>query len=193
MRGFTLVELIVSIGIFSVVMVVALGSLLSISAGERKAETIKSVMNNLNFSIESMSRTIRTSYNYGCSTAGSNCTSGGPSLIFTSSESGNPVYTYCLSNGAALSCSPTANCPLGAVCSILRSVSTINSGEFIPLTAPEVEVSNLTFYVVGAPEGLADNIQPKVTIAVAGLVKVNETQNSSFNLQTTVTQRLYDQ
>ena len=57
-RGFTLIELMVSVTIFIIVMVIALGSLLSISEAERKAEQLKTVMNNLNFGLESMARAI---------------------------------------------------------------------------------------------------------------------------------------
>jgi len=68
-KGFTLVEMLVSVAIFAVVMTVALGSLLAMSESDRKAQTLKSVINNLNFSLDSMSRAIRTGTTYSCDIA----------------------------------------------------------------------------------------------------------------------------
>ena len=65
-RGFTLIELLVSVALFSVVMLISVGSLVAMAEAARKAESIKSVLNNLNFAFDSMSRTIRTGYLYHC-------------------------------------------------------------------------------------------------------------------------------
>lgn len=181
-RGFTLIELIVSVAIFTVVMVVALGALLGISAGARKAETLKSVMNNLNFAIESMSRTLRSSYDWRCSaTAGADCTSGSNLLkVMYPQETEYRFET----NGALCNQSGTAGC-------ITRS---INGGTPIPLTAPEVVITSLNFYLVGSQTfSNGDSVQPKVTMTVSGYVQVSAGQQSTFNLQTSITQRLYDQ
>jgi len=191
MKGFTLIELIVSVAIFTVVMVIAVGALLAVSAGERKAETLKSVMDNLNFTLESMTRSIRTGYDYGCPTT--NCTNGGPKIIFTSSE-GDVNYEYCLSTDATSNgCSTSTTCPAlatGGTCRILRRIA--EETLFTPMTASEVNIKHFAFYVRGAPIGSADDTQSNVVITLSGTVKVSETQTSDFNLQTSVTQRLYD-
>jgi prepilin-type N-terminal cleavage/methylation domain-containing protein len=59
-RGFTLIEVLVSVMIFSVVMTVALGALLAMSQSDKQAEELKTVVNNLDFALDSMTRTIRT-------------------------------------------------------------------------------------------------------------------------------------
>lgn len=46
-KGFTLVEMIVAIFVFSVVMVISTGALVSIIGANRKAQSVKSVMNNV--------------------------------------------------------------------------------------------------------------------------------------------------
>lgn len=66
-RGFTLIEIIVSLAIFAVVAVVAAGSFLKVIDANKKAQTIKTAVNNLNFILESMSREIRMGSNYYCS------------------------------------------------------------------------------------------------------------------------------
>lgn len=63
-KGFTLVEMLVAVAIFSVVMIIAVGSLVSIIDANRKARTQKTVLNNLNATLETMSRNIREGNNY---------------------------------------------------------------------------------------------------------------------------------
>jgi len=176
-RGFTLIELMVSVAIFTIVMTLALGALLSITAAERKAETLKSVINNLHFALDSMTRSIRTGYGYNCgSSSGGNCSTGGTILYFT--DAAGRTVAYCRGDNSTCSAS-------GA--SILEKV---NAGAFAPITTPEVTITNFTFYLVGAPQG--DTEQPKVTVTLSGFVQVSELQQSPFDIQTTITQRLYD-
>lgn len=59
-KGFTLIEMMVSVAIFSIVMLVALGTILTVLDANRKAQTLSSVMGNLNLALESMTRTIKT-------------------------------------------------------------------------------------------------------------------------------------
>lgn len=183
-RGFTLIELLVSVGIFTMVMVIALGSLLSISASDRKAETLKSVMNNLNFALDSMSRSIRTGINYSCDASG-DCPNGGSSIAFTDAYNQSVVYKF-ESSDSSLCQQPT-----GTVGCIVRSTN--GGAQFYPITASEVIVTNFKFYLVGSALGTVDNIQPRVTLTLSGKVQVTAAQSSQFNIQTSVTQRLYDQ
>lgn len=206
--------MMVSVAIFSMVMVVALGALLSISASERKAETLKSVMTNLDFALDSMSRSIRTGINYDCVPSlpipavpvPTDCSAGNGSYIieFQAVEASLPtcmlgstcVVAYCRGTGGTCSASGTG---------ILRS---INGAAFVPITATEVQISNLLFYIKGAPRAPADTFQPKVTITMSGYIPLNgagsqasclgqsstgSSQCSAFNVETSVTQRLYDQ
>lgn len=189
-RGFTLIEMLVSTAIFTVVMVIALGALLSMSESDRKAQTIKSVVDNLNFSMDSMTRAMRTGSAYACG-AGGDCPNGGTQVSFTDSD-GKPVaYQY---SQSASACGNAVGC-------ILRS--TDGGTTWAAITAPEVAITYLRFYLLGSPVG--DGIQPKFTIAVSGYVQFQGGGASSctgltssgastcFSLQTSVTQRIYDQ
>lgn len=189
MRGFTLVEVLVSVGIFATVMVMSLGALLAMSESNRRVETMKSVINTLNFALDSMSRSIRTGYEYECNpapvpfsgdTTPSDCASA-PASRFAFMNADDIPIAYCLGTVSPLTCNAS-----GTV--ILRSE---DGGMLAPITSNEVVVQNLSFYVIGAP--LGDATQPKVTILISGYVDVTATQRSTFNLQTTVTQRIYDQ
>ena len=185
-RGFTLIEMIVSVAIFAVVMTVALSSLLAISESDRKAQTLKAVINNLNFSVDSMTRAMRTGTTYHCDAAVlplagvRDCDSspGASSVAFLQSD-GITTTVYCLGSGTACSSSGT---------SVLRSLD--GGTTYAPITAPEVTITNLQFYVSGSTPG--DHLQPKIVILLSGSVQVNPTQTSTFNLQTSVTERLYD-
>ena len=65
-RAFSLIELMVSVALFSIVMVISVGSLLTMIDANRKAQALKSVMNNLNFALESMVRNARVGTNFNC-------------------------------------------------------------------------------------------------------------------------------
>lgn len=187
----------VSVAIFAVVMVIALGALLAISAADRKAETIGAVMNNLNFAVESMTRNIRTGVDYHCgTTAGGDCTAGDVLFKFTSAAGLATVYKYdtsasCGQTGAVKGC--ILRCT-GGTC------DSDNGTNYLPITAPEVIITNvntsgsgLEFYLRGSTLGSAgDNVQPNVVITVTGYVAISDTQKSQFALQTSATQRLYD-
>lgn len=188
-RGFTLIEMMVSVAIFATVMTIALGALLAMSESNRKAQTLKSVVNNLNFSLDAMSRAMRTGTTYHCDigvgivTVTRDCGAGvaATSVAFLSSD--RQTVQYCRGNGSI--CDPAGS-------AILVSKG---AAAFAPITAAEVTITNLQFYVSGADNTtpLGASTQPRVVILLSGLVPVSGTQNSAFDLETSVTERLYDQ
>jgi prepilin-type N-terminal cleavage/methylation domain-containing protein len=189
-RGFTLVELLVSVAIFSVVMTMALGALLSLSVADRKAQTLKSAIDNLTFSVDSMTRAMRTGANYHCGVAGAvgtpqDCNATGDNYITFTQAGGTQVY-YRLDTANASICGQTA----GSVGCIERSA---DGATWYPITSPDIIIQNngFLFHVVGAPTG--DGLQPKVLITVSGVVQVTSAQQSTFRMQSSVTQRIYDQ
>jgi len=181
-KGFTLIEILVSVAIFATVMTMALGALLAMSESDRKAQTLKSVINNLNFSLDAMSRSMRTGVNYHCDvsslpvTSPRDCASGATSMAFRTAE--GVTVRYCRGNGNTCASDGTA---------VLVSK---NSAPYAPLTASEVTITNMQFYVTGAED---PELQPYVVIYLSGQVPVGGLQVSSFDLQTSVAQRLYDQ
>lgn len=62
-KGFTLVEMIVSLAVFMVVAVIAVGALLKITDANRKSQALKTAINNINYALDAMSREIRTGRN----------------------------------------------------------------------------------------------------------------------------------
>ena len=175
-RGFSLVEMIVSVGIFSIVMLAATSAYLTLIALDRRARAGNDVVNNLSFAIDSMARAIRTGDDYACGIAGGDCFGAGESR-FSFTDEQDRVVTYLLSNGAIARC-------IGSPCNAARRV---------PLTDSRVTVEALTFYVRGTTPG--DNIQPRVIFSARGSLNVKELGTAvplSFTIETAATERRID-
>ncbi len=71
-KGFTLIETLVSLALFSVVLVIAGGTVVSVIDVNKRNQAISSVVNNLNYSIDSMIRDMKTGYLYKCEYTGGN-------------------------------------------------------------------------------------------------------------------------
>ncbi|MFA6295695.1 MAG: type II secretion system protein [Candidatus Paceibacterota bacterium] len=65
-KGFTLLEMLVSLGIFAIVAVIAVGALVRITGLNRQAQTLQSSMNNIGYALETMSRDMRMRSQYDC-------------------------------------------------------------------------------------------------------------------------------
>jgi prepilin-type N-terminal cleavage/methylation domain-containing protein len=77
--GFTLIEMIVSLALFSVVVTISVGALLVLIASNRQLQDEQAVLTNLSFALDSMTREIRTGSAYVC---GSEPNRNGNSNIF---------------------------------------------------------------------------------------------------------------
>ncbi len=195
--GFTLIEMLVSIALFAIVMVVCVGALLSLVVANKKAQALESVMNNLNISLDDMVRSIRAGSTFNCgSTAVPNlgvtaadCTAGDTTFSFTpfgkdaTVQNQRTVYRY------------ISNCPTpsgGTVGCIERSLD--GGADYDSLTAPEVSISAMEFYVVGTLAGSAgDHTQPRVIITISGTAGAGNVKTSTtFHLQATAMQRALD-
>jgi prepilin-type N-terminal cleavage/methylation domain-containing protein len=181
-RGFTLIEMLVSVAIFSIVMVMALGALLSLSEANRRAELLSAATSNFNSSLDSMSRSIRTGSVYHCGagtlTTTADCAvNGSNQFAFLSAQSQTTVYKL-----------GTTECANGLGC-ILRSQD--GGTSYISITSPDIVVSVLKFYVIGSTAG--DSVQPKVVMLASGSATIKAGQQTQFNVQTSITQRIYDQ
>ena len=162
-RGFTLVELMVAVGLFAVAMTLASGAYIMMISFTRQAQGTAGGIDNLSFALETMTRTIRTGTNYN---NGTDCPSG--CHDFSVDVRGVRI-PYALSNG----------------------VITQNSVPLTdPLT---ITVTELTFYVSGAqPLSLGDVQQPYVTIVIAGTVSNPGKPPQSFAVETGAVMRKTD-
>ena len=114
-KGFTIIEMMVAVSIFAIVVTISMGAIFTIVDANKKAQSLKAVMNNLNFALETKTRTIKTGQ-----ISSSFVT--GPSITVADQSLKNITYT--LSNKQ-----------------IIRTVDSVPSA----ITAPEVEITNLNF------------------------------------------------
>lgn len=188
-RGFTLVEMIVATALFAVVMLVSVGALLSLVGASRKVQSLQSVMDNLNISLDGMERSIRMGSNFHCgggdyhTTQDCSSVSDSPSnhYVFAFEPFGNApsddpwVYSY----------DPNTK----------RLYKSENGSTPIAITAPEVSIDSLQFYVVGSDRGCTvdpcDTVQPKVVIVILGSAGTDKAR-TSFHVQVTAVQRVLD-
>jgi prepilin-type N-terminal cleavage/methylation domain-containing protein len=188
-RGFTLVELIVATALFSVVMLVSVGALLALVGANRKVQSLQSVMDNLNITLDGMERSIRMGSNFHC---------GGGNLQLTqdcssTSDAATNHYAFAFEPyGNTVADQPWVYSYDPVTKRLYKSE---NGAAPIAITAPEVSIENLQFYVVGSDRGCTvnpcDTVQPKVVIVVKGSAGADRAK-SSFHVQVTAVQRLLD-
>ncbi|MBI4132432.1 MAG: hypothetical protein HY474_02255 [Candidatus Sungbacteria bacterium] len=169
-EGFTLLEMVVSFGIFAVVIVTAIGAVIAISNAQVKAANTQNVQDNLRFALESMTKEMRTGRTFAPS-------GGNPpayaALTFLRSD--GVQVTYCSRAGA------------------LRKVTGANTdcAAGSDVTSDAVTVEQLVFYIVGQAAGASDG-QPRITVALRASSS-DRRFPTTFRLQTTIVQRERDQ
>lgn len=171
-RGFTLIELMTAISIFIVIMVISMGSIIGVFDANRKSRSLKTVLNNLNLAVESMSREMRFGQNYHCGAGGTlsapqNCPSGDTLMSFLSSD--DLQITYRLA-GTTIE-------------------KQVDNSTFVPVTSPEIIIDDLTFYTLGADTN--DTLQPKVVVRIKSHAGTGRGR-SDFTLETLISQRTLD-
>jgi prepilin-type N-terminal cleavage/methylation domain-containing protein len=187
--GFTLIELTVSIALFSVLVSIAAGGFVRALRSERQISAMMSTESNVSIALEEMTREMRTGYLF-CHNADvtqsidsvCGCTSNN-ALPPTLTCSGMAFYNangeqveYFLGNGAP-----------GSTSTILyRS----DNGATAPITGDNVQITNLSFTLFGNYEG--DHWNPRVTIAVDAEPNDSTVSWSTANLETTVSARTID-
>ena len=175
--------------IFSVLVTVGLGAVFSAMNQHAMSQNTRTVMDNLNFIMEDMSRNIRLGTNFHCSLSSGDsaldglgmpipqdCNAGSHKIVFRAVSGSN--ITYAITDPS-----------LGAV----QITKTIDSGTPQIFNLPEVVVDYYKsgFVVVGSPVG--DGLQPVVNIGLSGKVTYKSIgANSNFSIQTTVESRPLD-
>ena len=171
-KGFTLIELMVAVSIFIIIMTISMGSIIGIFDASRKSRSLKTVLNNLNLAVESMSKEMRFGDNYHCGvsctiTLPKNCSNGDTLMSFLSSDDEQVTYRL---NGTTIE-------------------KKVDAEIYLPLTGSEIVIDDLTFYTLGS--GVGDSLQPKVLIIIRSHSGTGKGR-TDFTLQTLVSQRALD-
>lgn len=187
-EGFTLVEMIVSMAIFSMVSVAMMGALTLAIRAQEFATIEKTMSENTRFSLEFMSRQLRFAQRYdgfvsqpaGCIPLGDSFDSpSAQQIILINSE--NKCIRFVLSANTIF----------------FEDLTDPLAIESTPLTQiSQVKIDNLEFIVSGETSVLPDREQPRVTIVIQASMSALSGPSSFHsveqNVQTTVTQRHLD-
>ena len=194
--GFTLIEVMISIGLFTVVMIVGITAILRVNNTYRKARTQRSAVDNLSFMMEDMARNMRLGSHYRCIdevgallnieiSLDGDC----PGIAFepfdspaTGDDDDQVVYfiegdTMYKTTYGTLAINAEPNDP----------------ESFKPMNSIDLKINPALsgFTIYGSDLDSTDGIQPSVLIRINGTVRASGSE-TDFNLQTTVTQRLLD-
>jgi len=182
--GFTLVELMVSLTIFSVVMVISTGTLLIMIDINAKAQAIYSSSSNLTFALDNITREIRTGHHYFCSDV----------------------------DGVEVLKSGTNDC-VGSYISFTREEDDLRAGYrlnvekeqieykkqngsgWIPMTSDDVVITKFELTVSGTEtyyENDNDTEQPNVDLFIQGYVNNGLDTDTDFTIQSHIIQRRLD-
>ena len=165
-KGFTLIEMLVAVFVFSIVMTISVGAIFSIVSANKTSQALKSALDNLSSALDTMSRDIRygTAYN----------PIGNSTFSFIDKDGNHIIYAF----------NPTSITNGGD--SIYKCTDYISDNTCSLLTAPEVHITNMNFYVTGA--GSSGYTQPSVLMNISGTAKAGANPES-FNVETMVSER----
>ncbi len=180
-KGFTLIELLVSLTILSVVLVIGMSLVLINNSAVNLSRTERRVMDNINFAVESISRSITYGYDFSCfsPTIVSNCeinTVGSPEIYFK----GN----YLGSSNVDFKYERLVNSTTGYG----YIARTVDAGSPVSLTSDLVDIQELRFYVYNTEAFAINNQQPRVTVVIKGFSHTTKFPKE-FSIQTTLSQR----
>jgi hypothetical protein len=212
--------MIVSLGIFSVVVTTSVGALLVLVSSNQKLQGEQSAMSNLTFAMDSMTREIRTGYNYYCervNLAGSDGHSNAErNNIFSDAENNDKKQEAlgddtknCSSNvdedsrrlqgisfyegGNSITDSNTVKRVLYFYDSEAKTIKRkVGDNDAQSIVSAGLEITDAAFFVTGTTKlGAGGNNFEQPTVTI--YIKAQEVgKDKEYYLQTTVTQRILD-
>ncbi len=206
-KGFTLVEVMVAVGLFTVIMTIGIGAIIGVNNTNRKTQTMRAVVDNLSFLMEDMARSMRLGDYFYCDT------SIAPPSIIDISDGGNTQLTQDLLDQNS-ECKSVVFEPYwdsdpgnpqnqvvyfigedgngrGTIYKKDFDNTSFDVGDMLATTSAEIDIDTdrSGFFVIGSSPN--DLIQPRVRIVLVGSVRIAGS-TTEFNMQTTVSQRFLD-
>lgn len=201
-QAFSLVEILVVLGLFSSIATLSLGALFNAQSINSRLQETQAIFDNVNLSIQTITRDIRFGSDFYCDitppiapsvvpTIRRNCvygSSGGTVLIFKPAGAKNDLdrVVYYIKNGILYK----DNYPYNATATVFQ------------LTADDMLIKSLTFYVDGAQtsDGSNDYLnqhdykQPLVKVFFSGITRPTgkNTKPADFDLETAISAREID-
>lgn len=175
-RGFTILELVVAIGLFSIILTIAVGGFVRVLRTQREAAALLGANSAASLALEQIAREVRTGHFFcnGEETPGCDCVDSGSCVLsrdiwFVNAE--GRLVIYRLLDGV-----------------IERSID--GNVNFEPITPSNVFVDHLFFAFFGNRR--SDGFPPRITISLGAGIHAAGTGRGIINLQTTVSARLID-
>jgi type II secretory pathway pseudopilin PulG len=186
--GFTLVELMVSTTIFVVIIISSIGSLLVLLGASKESRGLRFAMDNVNFAMESMTRSVRMGVSYYCSAD--------PTV---SPPTDPETFKDCLGGGTLLSFIPQANMASPRLTYKLKSrypndpdstrtIERCEGEDCVEIVSSDIDVKTFRIYVTGSDP--RDEYQAKAYILLKGEIEVKN-EKVPFMIQALASQRNY--
>jgi prepilin-type N-terminal cleavage/methylation domain-containing protein len=185
-KGFTILEVMVAVALFVVIVTFGIGALLNANTVHKKNEKIRSLMDNLNFIVEDMSRNMRTGDSFKCGTGSiplslADCPNGGNILAFNNANIAGS-WVYAISDDTSF---PPYN-------NIYKS-TTGDLSQAVQLNPEDIEFDDDSGFIVsGALAAPGDTEQPYIIIKLSGKIFYKGEEVMPFSVETSVSQRLAD-
>ena len=171
-KGFTLMELLVSMSIFLIIVGISSGIFIQTLRTQRTIISLSESLNNVTLALEQIAREIRTGYDF----PAVDSDVGGDDILGFTSDQGESISFWLIdSDGDGQG--EIGRCP-GPVCGGLPD-------NYEPITSANVDMQRLRFYIRNDSSGQAP---PRVTV-VASVVG---DRGITVDLQTTVSSRILD-
>ena len=189
--GYTIIETMIAISVFLIVVTFGMSALLNANLLHQKSQDMRSIVDNLSFVMDDISKNLKTGSLYQCfrkdvdlsinpGTLGvpRSCANGW--AIAFESQAGDPgalgdQWAYYLDSFAGV---------------IYRS--TDGAVTFTRLTLPEIKLDSIAgFSVLGAEPSPGNQQEPLVTIILSGRITYKNVV-TPFSIQTSISQRLLD-
>jgi prepilin-type N-terminal cleavage/methylation domain-containing protein len=175
-RGYTLIEVLVAMTIFSMALLILIGAFGNFSSRQREAIGQQKLQENLRYTLEQINRELRT----GFGTSYQLLATGDTALTFLN-QAGECVL-YELQGGQLLRWVAAG----GSSCDALG----IYSGSKTSLTSPDIEVANLRFAPVAAqPNG--DVLESQGFVSMQIIARSAQDPSAELKLQSTITSRQF--
>jgi len=198
-KGFTLVEVMVSVALFVTIITIGISAVLNANITHKRTEAVRQVLDNINLLAEDMARNLRTGYDYDCNypdyatapnpNTPTDCTDS-LSIMFEGqfgdpTDSDDQIYYEIIDDinnsgfvrkGSAIDGTPQIS-PI--------TLSSAVAGGLIV----DIDTTQSGFTVIGSDPN--DGIQPRVIIRLSGAINYKDTL-VPFAVQTTVSQRKID-
>lgn len=194
-QGFTLIEMLVSLSLFTIVIIIAVGTFLTIISGNRVVTSDQAAYDSLVFALDSMTREIRTGTFYVCRSGGNDSIFNGISATTHQNcngrGAGNVHGISIVESGGSITGVTNGRIAYFYNASEQTIMRKVGNADAERIVSSSVRVTNAQFFVTGAERLTATNnetIQPTVTI----VIRAESDEGGEVKLQTTITQRLLD-